>query len=68
MLRLNHKQLDVWKASVDIVKEVYQLTQSFPKDELYGITSQLKRSSVSIVSNLEIISKIQIDTRRFLQI
>lgn len=70
MLKLNHKQLDVWKASVDIVKEIYQLTQSFPKDEQYGITSQLKRASVSIVSNLSegLSRSTKLDTRRFLQI
>lgn len=70
MLKLNHKQLDVWKASVDIVKEVYKLTQSFPKEELFGITSQLKRASVSIVSNLSegLSRNSKLDTRRFLQI
>lgn len=70
MLKLNHKQLDVWKASVDIVKEIYQITQSFPKDEHYGISSQLKRASVSIVSNLSegLSRNTKLDTRRFLQI
>jgi four helix bundle protein len=70
MLKLNHKQLDVWKASVDIVKEIYQITRSFPKDEQYGITSQLKRASVSIVSNLSegLSRNSKLDTRRFLQI
>jgi four helix bundle protein len=70
MLQLNHKQLDVWKASVDIVKEIYQMTQSFPKDEQYGISSQLKRASVSIVSNLSegLSRNTKLETRRFLQI
>jgi four helix bundle protein len=48
MLKLNHKQLDVWNASIELVKEVYLLTQIFPKDELYGLSSQLKRASVSM--------------------
>jgi four helix bundle protein len=70
MLKLNHKQLDVWNASIELVKEVYLLTQIFPKDELYGLSSQLKRASVSIVSNLaEGLSRsTKLDTRRFLQI
>ncbi len=70
MLKLNHKQLDVWKASVDLVKEIYMLTQTFPKDELYGLISQLRRASVSVVSNLaEGLSRnTNLDIRRFLQI
>jgi four helix bundle protein len=70
MLKLNHKKLDVWKASVDLVKEIYRLTYNFPKDEHYGISSQLKRASVSIVSNLSegLSRNTKLDTRRFLQI
>jgi four helix bundle protein len=70
MLKLNHKQLDVWKASVELVKEIYQLTSGFPKEEHYGLVSQLKRASVSIVSNLsEGLSRdSKLDIRRFLQI
>ena len=70
MLKLNHKQLDVWKTSVDLVKEIYKLTQNFPKDEQYGITSQLKRASVSIVSNISegLSRNTKLDIRRFLQI
>lgn len=70
MLKLNHKQLDVWKSSVELVKEIYQLTSSFPKEEHYGLVSQLRRASVSIVSNLsEGLSRdTKLDIRRFLQI
>ena len=70
MLKLNHKQLDVWKASVELVKEIYSLTQIFPKDELYGLTSQLRRAAVSVVSNIaEGLSRnSNLDIRRFLQI
>jgi len=70
MLKLNHKQLDVWKASVELVKEIYKLNSTFPKDEQYGIVSQLKRASVSIVSNLSegFSRNTKLDTRRFLQI
>ena len=49
---MNHKDLDVWKESMVLAKEVYILTNSFPKEELYGITSQIRRSAVSIPSNI----------------
>ena len=48
----SYKDLDVWKQSIGLVKEVYFLTKSFPKDELYGIVSQVRRSAVSIPSNI----------------
>lgn len=47
-----HKDLDVWKKSVDFVVLVYDLTKTFPKDELYGIVQQIRRSAVSISSNI----------------
>ncbi len=46
------KELIVWQKSVDLVLLVYKLTATFPKSELYGITSQMRRSSVSIPSNI----------------
>jgi len=47
-----HKDLDVWKKSIELVKEIYQLTQEFPKEELFGLVSQIRRSAVSIPSNI----------------
>jgi four helix bundle protein len=47
-----HKQLEVWKNSIDLVKEVYKQTRVFPKDELYGLTNQIRRASVSIPANI----------------
>jgi four helix bundle protein len=47
-----HYQLDAWKEAIQLVKHVYRLTQSFPKDELFGLTSQARRASVSVPSNL----------------
>lgn len=47
-----HKELIVWKKSMDLVKEVYILTNQFPKEELYGLTSQIRRAVVSIPSNI----------------
>jgi four helix bundle protein len=49
---MNHKELDVWKESMLLAKEVYLLTKDFPKEELYGITSQIRRASVSVPSNI----------------
>jgi four helix bundle protein len=48
----NHKDLEVWKVSMDFVVEIYALTKSFPSAELYGLTGQLRRAAVSIPSNL----------------
>ncbi|MBI1920659.1 MAG: four helix bundle protein [Geobacter sp.] len=48
----DHKELDVWKTGVGLVKEVYVLTREFPKEELYGLTNQLRRAAVSIPSNI----------------
>ncbi|MCP5007160.1 MAG: four helix bundle protein [Planctomycetes bacterium] len=49
---MNHKRLDVWKMSVSFVTKSYELTKDFPKSEMYGITNQLRRASVSIPSNI----------------
>ena len=47
-----HKRLDVWKVSMELVQSVYNETSSFPKHEIYGITSQIRRAVVSIPSNI----------------
>jgi four helix bundle protein len=47
-----HKDLDVWKEAVALATLVYRITDSFPKSEIYGITSQMRRASVSISSNI----------------
>ncbi|MDX9882467.1 MAG: four helix bundle protein [Prolixibacteraceae bacterium] len=48
----NFKELKVWQQSVDLVVDIYQLTRQFPSEEMYGITSQIRRSSISIPSNI----------------
>ena len=47
-----HKDLDIWKMSMSLVKDIYKLTESFPTHEQFGLTSQLRRASVSIPSNI----------------
>ena len=51
MLR-SFKELKVWKKSYDLCLKAYRITAAFPKDERYGLTSQIKRSAVSIPSNI----------------
>ena len=48
----SYKQLNVWQRSIALVKEVYILTEDFPKSELYGLTNQMRRAAVSIPSNI----------------
>ena len=49
---MNYTDLDVWKYSRELVKLVYLLTKTFPKEELYALTNQIKRSVVSVPSNI----------------
>jgi len=47
-----YRDLDIWKKSIELVKEVYELTKKFPKQETYGLVSQMRRAAVSIPSNI----------------
>ena len=47
-----HKDLEVWKNSIELVTEIYRITETFPKSELYGLVNQIRRSAVSIPSNI----------------
>jgi len=47
-----HKKLIAWSKSMDLVEKIYELTRNFPKEEIYGLTSQLRRASVSEPSNI----------------
>ncbi len=49
---LNYNELDVWKECRKLVTKVYRITKNFPKDEIYGLTNQIRRSSISIISNV----------------
>jgi four helix bundle protein len=51
-LKHNFKNLKVWQKSVDLAVKVYKISQSFPPEEKFGITSQMRRSSVSVPSNI----------------
>lgn len=46
------KSLKVWQKGIKLVIEIYKSTKHFPQEELYGLTSQMRRSSVSIPSNI----------------
>lgn len=48
----SHKKLEVWQESILLVKLIYNMTKKFPREELYGLTSQMRRSAVSIPSNI----------------
>lgn len=48
----NLKELKIWSKAIDLSVEVYKATSNFPKEEIYGLTSQIKRSAISIPSNI----------------
>ena len=48
----SHKDLIVWQKSMLLIKRLYEITSSYPKDEIFGITSQMRRAAVSIPSNI----------------
>jgi hypothetical protein len=52
MLDLIHKKLEVYKISLQLVKEIYTLTNRFPADEKYILSSQIKRAAISVCSNI----------------
>ena len=49
----NYKELKVWQKSYKLCLEIYTITAKFPKEERYGLTSQIRRSVVSIPSNIQ---------------
>ncbi len=48
----SYKELIVWQKAIQLVEEVYAITGAFPRDEVYGLTSQMRRSAVSVPSNI----------------
>ena len=47
-----HHELRVWREAIELVKEVYRVTSAFPREEAYGLTSQMRRAAVSVPSNI----------------
>ncbi|HHN63927.1 MAG TPA: four helix bundle protein [Nitrospirae bacterium] len=47
-----HKDLDIWQKGMQLVENIYKLTATFPKDELYGLISQMRRAAISFPSNI----------------
>lgn len=48
----SYKELNVWRKGIEIVEQVYAITENFPQRELYGLISQMQRSAISIPSNI----------------
>ena len=48
----NFQDLRIWQKGIEVVKDIYILTKKFSKEELYGLTSQMRRSAVSVPSNI----------------
>ena len=52
MIINSFRDLRVWQSGMELVTKVYEITQHFPREEIYGLTSQLRRAAVSIPSNI----------------
>lgn len=48
----NYKELKVWQRSYEVCLDIYRITRDFPKEEIYGLTSQMRRAAVSVPSNI----------------
>lgn len=48
----NFKELKIWQIAIELVKKVYMVSSKLPKEEIYGLTSQMRRSAISIPSNV----------------
>ena len=48
----NFRDLKIWQKGIELVKEIYKITKDFPKEEQYGLSSQMRRAAVSIPSNV----------------
>ena len=51
-MRRSHRDLKVWSEALDLTEVVYRFTSTFPRDEQYGLTSQLRRAAVSVPANI----------------
>jgi four helix bundle protein len=66
----NFRNLQVWAEAMELVKDVYQITENLPKDEKFGLTSQMRRAAISIPANIAEGSsrRTSVDFARFLDI
>ena len=48
----SYRDLNIWERSIKVVEDIYKITKNFPQEEIHGLTSQLRRSAVSIPSNI----------------
>jgi hypothetical protein len=53
MLKLNHKNLDVWRLAIKLVSSIYRITSNYPKEELFGLTNQTRRASHPSLQTLQ---------------
>lgn len=51
-MKRGHKDLRAWQSAMLLVEDIYRLTSTFPKEEMFGLTSQMRRAAVSVPSNL----------------
>jgi four helix bundle protein len=51
-MKRNHRSLKAWQESLVLVQNVYEATRMFPKEELFGLTSQMRRAAVSVPANI----------------
>ena len=51
-MRRKHHELKAWQEAISLVQDIYRITALFPKEEIYGLTSQMRRAAVSIPSNI----------------
>jgi four helix bundle protein len=48
----SHKDLDVWKRSMELVTQIYEVTREWPREEAFGLTAQIRRAAISVPSNI----------------
>lgn len=52
MDRPNYEKLEIWKDGMELVKNIYRITSTFPEHEIYGLTNQIRRAAVSVPANI----------------
>jgi four helix bundle protein len=52
MLKMSYRKLKIWQKGMELMKMIYELSRLFPKEEMFGLTSQMRRAAISIPSNI----------------